>query len=264
MSLISTAVLLQVADRAAMQCKYIYDAFTSLTAEGGGYYADIITATEDHDVEIPTQGPYHYVDDTLSADLAIQGNPFCFILSAMEAHFNLRDNSGAALQPGGWNGYLQDHDERVSYYFARMFYAVKNVYMMANNVFSESDDLFATAVVAAGPAITFTDGINYGTGAATNPADGTYYAATQLKVRVTSMGATAVDLRLSVKDESNNPTTIDVTIPGGSPALTEVSVGTSSDRFLDVIGIGFVPAGSTGTFGDTFTVRNLKERQIAL
>jgi hypothetical protein len=43
-----------------------------------------------------------------------------------------------------------------------------------------------------------------------------------------------------------------------------VLVGSSSNRFLDVMGAAFVPAGSTGTVGDDVTVRNLKERQIQL
>lgn len=248
-----------------MQYKYLDDAFTALTAIGGGYFADIVTATDDNEVEIPTQGPYYIVDTTLGVDLAVSGGtPLGNIISGMEAHFNWRDNTGAPLQQGGWDGYCQDQDVRVSYYFARMFYACKRVYMMANNVFSESDDNFGTVVVAAGPTITFTDGINYGNGADTNPANGTYYAATQLKVRVTSMGLVNLDLRLSVKDVNDNPTTIDVTIPGGSAPAAEVDVGTSSDRFLDVTNVILKPAGSSGTLGDTFTIRNHKERQIAL
>ena len=72
------------------------------------------------------------------------------------------------------------------------------------------------------------------------------------------------DLRLLVKDVNDNPTIIDVTIPAASPAGTVVPVGTSTDRFLDVMDVQFVPAGSTGDTGDQFTVHNLKERQISL
>ncbi|MHC4213149.1 MAG: hypothetical protein ACYSWP_07250, partial [Planctomycetota bacterium] len=59
-------------------------------------------------------------------------------------------------------------------------------------------------------------------------------------------------------------TTIDVSIPGGSAPGTEIPVGTSSNRYLDMIGVAFVPFGSFGTLGDSVTIHNLKERQIAL
>jgi hypothetical protein len=174
------------------------------------------------------------------------------------------DGSGVVLQAGGWDGYLTDNDERVSYFFAQLFFATQSFYMLANNVFSESLDQFARLQVAGGPTLTFTDGVNYGTGDAANPANGTYYAATQLKVVVTAMGGSNLDVRLTVKDVNNNLTTIDVTIPGGSAPGTEVPIGTTADRFLDVTGAIFKPGGSTGTVGDDMKVMNLKERQIAL
>ena len=136
--------------------------------------------------------------------------------------------------------------------------------MLAIDVFSETDDQFAGIVVDTGPVITFTDGVNYGDGSALNTADGSNYAATQLKVAVVAMGATDLDLRLSVKDTSDNLTTIDVTVPGSSAPGTIVNVGTSANRFLDVTTAIFVPAGNQGTVGDSVTIRNLKERQVAL
>jgi hypothetical protein len=265
MPLVDTTTLLAVADRAAYQYEQIDLTFTAIQAQGNGYYFEIVTQTEDPDVEIPTEQDYHAVDEDLEPSRAAKtGSLLCSIIGGMEAHFNVRDSSGAPLQVGGWDGYLYSEDVRVSQYFGELFFACKGKYMLAVNVFSEGDDQFAQAVVAGGPSITFTDGINYGNGDPLNPANGTYFAATQLKVKVTSMGGTAVDLRLSVKDVNDNPTTIDVSIPASQPPGTEIDVGGTSDRFLDVTGIGFVPAGSTGTLGDTFTIRNKKERQIAL
>jgi hypothetical protein len=265
MPLIDTTTLLRVADRAAMQYKYLYDSFAQLVLPGGGYYADIVTATDDNDVEIPTQNPYHYVDTSLNVDFTVRnGTPLASIIGAMNVHFNIRDYAGNPLQVGGWDGYLYDHNCRVSWYFARLFRATQGPYMLAVNVFSESNDVFGTLTVGAGPALGFVDGVSYGNGAITNPANGTYYAATQLKAVVGTMGLTNLDIRLSVKDVNNNPTTIDVTIPGGSAPSTEIDIGTTSDRFLDVFGAVFKPAGSTGTVGDQVTVHNKKERQISL
>jgi len=250
-----------------MQYKFLYDAFAQLILPGGDYYADIVTATDDNDVEIPLQRDYHYVDTALNVDFTVKnGTPLSIVLGAMNVHFNIRDYAGNPLQIGGWDGYLYDHNCRVSYYFDKLFIAVYGQYMLAVNVFSESNDVFGCVniVDSGGPVISYVDGVNYGNGAVTNPANGSYYAATQLKVVVVGMGPTRADLRLAVKDVNNNPTTIDVTVPGGSLPGTVVPIGTTSKRFLDVMGVTFVPAGNTGTDGDQFTINNLKERQISL
>lgn len=265
MPLIDTATLLGVADRAAYQYGQLQAACAAVRLEGNGYYFDLVSATEDPDVEIPCNNPYHAVDQDLDAGFMVRyGTLLANIISGMEDHFSRKDGSGSPLQAGGWDGYLTAKDERVSYYFAQVFFAMHGFYMLANNVFSESADQFARLQVATGPALTFTDGVNYGTGAAANPANGTYYAATQLKVVVTAMGATQLDVRLTVKDKNNSLATIDVTIPGGSLPGAEIPVGTTADRFLDVTAAIFKPAGSTGTVGDDMKVMNLKERQIAL
>jgi hypothetical protein len=264
-SLIDQTSLLRIADRAAMQYYFIYEAFAQLVLPGGDYYADIVTATNDNDVEIPLQTNYNYVDTSLNVSFNVaNGTPLASILGSMLVHFNIRDLAGDVLQVGGWDGYLYEHDCRASYYFALLFRAIYGQYMLAVNIFSESDDEFGTVDIIAGPTVSFTDGINYGNGAITNPANGTYYAATQLKIVVVVMGANAVDLRLSVKDVSDNPVTIDVSISGGQSPGAEISVGTTADRFLDVMDVDFVLSGNTGTVGDQFTINNLKERQISL
>ena len=110
--------------------------------------------------------------------------------------------------------------------------------------------------------LSFTDGINYGTGDDTNTANNGNYAATQLKVVVVSMGFVSLDIQLGVKDINNNPATVNVSVPGGSAAGTEISIGTSSDRFLDVFNVSVIGGG--GTSGDQIEIRNLQERTIAL
>lgn len=266
MPLIDTTTLLGIADRAAYQVKALVEAVEDLSAEGGGFYFDRVTATNDSDVEIPTEQTYHEIDERLpDVDWLLKhGTHLCGVVSRMDAHFAVRDGAGIPLQQGGWNGYLFSNDERVSWYFARLYFACKNSYMLAVNVFSESSDLFGTVTMAGGPTAVFTDGINYGNGEDFNPADGSNFAATQLKLKVVSMGASNLDLRLAVKDKDNNPTTIDVTIPASSPVGTEIAVGTAADRFLDVMSVSLIPFSSFGTIGDTVEIRNLKERTIAL
>ena len=264
MPLVDTATLLRVADRAAYQYGQIQDLSAALKLQGLAYYWETISATDDVDVEVPCETPYEQVDEDLLPRDMLTGTKLGNIIFGMEEHFNRRDASGAPLQLGGWDGYLSSEDERVSEYFNNLYTEVKGNYMLAINVFSETNDKFADIEVAAGPVISFTDGVNYGNGSALNNADGSNYAATQLKVVVVTMGATDLDLRLSVKDVNDNPTTIDVTVPAGSAPGVVVNVGASSDRFLDVTGAAFVPAGNQGTVGDDVDIRNLKERQIAL
>ena len=265
MPLINTASLLRVADRAAYQYGQMKTLFAAISQEGTAYYWETITATDDPDVEIPVLGPYDQVDNDLAPGFAAKnGTSLASVIGGMEAHFAWPGPTGAPLQTGGWDGYLTDKDVRVSQFFGDLFFACKGYYMIANNVFSEGNDQFGAITVVAGPAIHYVDGINYGNGNPANPANDVFFAATQLKVVVVSMGGTNLDIRLSVKDINDNPTTIDVTVPGGSIPGAVVPIGTTTDRFLDVIGAIFVPAGSTGTVGDSITIRNLKERQIVL
>lgn len=263
MALIDQSVLIGIADRAAYQYKLLEDAFTSLNETGGGKYFDRVTVTDDADVEIPLEATYEIVDENMTVVKAVKQTVLGNVVTAMNNHFNVQ-SGGAPLQVGGWDGYCQDKNIRMSDYFNKLYYAAQFDWMRAIDVFSEGDDVFATLDVAAGPTLNFTDGVTYGDGDATNPADGNYFAATQLKVVVVTMGATDLDLRLSVKDINDNPTTIDVTVPAGSVPGTEVNIGLVTDRFLDVFNAAFVPAGDTGTVGDEVTIQNIKERIIAL
>lgn len=264
MALITPSILLGIADRAAEQFNILQAAYAASNVEGTGWYYDRVVATEDPQITIPTEGPYHAQDLDMNVSLAIQNTGLGGIIWGMNAHFNQRDGSGNPLQAGGWDGYLRAHDVRVSWWFNRIYVVVANTYMLAVNVFSETDDIFGTCEVEAGPTLSFVNGINYGNGSIVNLANGTYFAATQLKIVVGTMGATDIDLRLGVKDVDNLPTTIDVTIPANSAPGDEIPIGTTSSRFLDVTSASYVPSGSEGTVGDTFTIQNLKERQIAL
>lgn len=269
MALVDPTTVLHVADRAAYQYGQLKTTFNAIRQQGvgNGYYWEIVTVTDNPDFEIDTLAKYKYVDNDLTVTYAARFGTFLSqIISAMEDHFNRRDpTTGLPLQPGGWDGYLWDHDIRVSQYFAELYHAIyPPYYMYAVDVFSEGDDTFATLNVLAGPTLGFTPGITYGNGSRLNPANGTYFAATQLRAVVSVFGATTLDVRLSVKDVNDNPTTIDFSVPGGTLPGTVIPIGTTSDRFLTVTGAIFKPLGSTGTVGDLVVVKNLKERQIAL
>ena len=263
MALIQPSVLLGIADRAAYQYGLVKVAFDSINLTGTGLYQTRITATDDVDVEIPLLSAYYSVDDGISLTTCVRnGIPqLLSVVNSMDNHFA----RASVAHTGSWDGYCTSYNKRLSDYFNKLHYLAKGAYMLANNVFSESNDSFGIAEVIAGPAITFTDGDDYGDGSITNRASGSYFAATQLRVVVTdgAIGANDLDLTLSVKDVDNNPTTVDVTVPGLSAEGASVDVGTSADKFLDVTGVGITVAG-TSNLGDKVTIYNKKERTIAL
>jgi hypothetical protein len=269
MPLISTSVLLGIADRAASQFNLINTAMQTINTTGGGFYYDRVTATNDPDVEIPLISTYYNSDQsfgasTIATTVVAQGMPFMTaILTQMDSHFS-RQVNGTALQVGSWDGYLTDNDERVSDYFNQINFSAKTSFLLANNVFSENDDVFGTAEIIGGPAISYTDGVNYGNGDATNTANGTRFAATQLKVQVTSGGPLSADIDVDItgSDKDNLPITTAVTIPSGTPNGGEVAVGTTSDRYLNVTSVAF-NGGTDGTLGDIFDIMNIKERTIS-
>jgi len=263
-ALIASNVLLRIADRMAYQFKLLKDAADAAKQQWSGYYADVVTGTDDADVEIPLLSPSVNLDSDFDAgSIAKNGTLMSGVVWGMIAHFARKDQNGASLQSGGWDGYLQAHDVRVSYYFAQVHKAITSRYMMAPNVFSESADLFGTVEVDAGLVLMFRDGVNYGDGDLNNPADGSHYAGTQLQIRVDSFGAADLSITLRVKKLNNTTHSVGMVIAGGTPDGSLIDVGAANDRFLDLIGVEYTGV-ADGTVGDVLTVWNKKERQIVL
>lgn len=261
MALIQPSVLLGIADRAAYQYGLVKVAFDSINLTGTGLYQTRVTATDDVDVEIPLLSAYYAVDAGISLAMCVRNGiaQLLSVVNSMDNHFS----RSAVSHTGSWDGYCTLYNKRLSDYFNQLHYLAKGAYMLANNVFSESNDSFGVVEIAAGPVVDFTDGDDYGDGSSTNRASGSYFAATQLRVVVTdgAIGANDLDLRLNVKDADNNPTTVDVTVPGLSTVGTSVNVGTGANKFLDVTGASII---GTSNVGDKVTIYNRKERTIAL
>jgi hypothetical protein len=259
MAIISTSVLLGIADRAAYQYGLIKTAFDSINATGGGLYQTRVTNTDDTDVEIPLLSTYYNVDSGLTLATCIRSGcaQLLTIVTAMDTHFTRVSHTGS------WDAYCTSYNKRLSDYFNQLHYLAKGQYMLANNVFSESNDAFGVIEIAAGPAVDFTDGDDYGDGSASNRASGSYFAATQLRVVPTdgAIGVNDLDLRLNVKDADNNPTTVDVTVPALTAEGASVNVGTGANKFLDVTGASII---GTSNLGDKITIYNKKERTIAM
>lgn len=254
MGLISSSVLEGITDRAAYQYGLYAQPFDSINVTGGGYYWQRVTDVDDPDVEIPLLNTYYTLDTTgfnLQTSFRAGLSQMLGIITAMESHFVRVGHTG------GWNSYLSSVPMRVSDYFNMVYYSAKSTYLQANNVFSETDDTFGTWEYGD----IFTDGIDYGNGSWNNLANGSYFAPTQLKAVVDtgSTSCSSLILELSVKDYQNLPTTIQTpAITGG--AGTEVDIGTSTDRFLDVTNITAISGDLTG---NKVVIMNKIERTVA-
>jgi len=254
MGLISSSVLEGIADRAAYQYGLYSQPFDSINVTGGGYYWQRATDGDDPDVEIPLLNTYYTIDTTcfnLSTAFRTGLTKMLQIVTAMETHFTRVGHTG------GWDSYLSSVPMRVSDYFNQVYYSAKGQYLLANNVFSESDDTLGTWDYTTG----FTDGIDYGNGSWNNRANGSYFAPTQLKAVIDTGSTSCVSLilELSVKDYQNLPTTIQTSAMSGT-AGDEFDIGISTDRFLDVTNITVVSGSSSG---NRVVILNKKERVVA-
>jgi len=261
MPLIEKSVLLGIADRVAAQYEILLDAFGAVSQTGGGLYYERVNATGDVDVQLPLLQPYYTVDRGFVVNRWIQlaGN-LPIVITSMENHFN---NMGSV---GGWDGYFATQSCRVSDYFNQVYKVAKATPLLATNVFCESSVLFGTAEVASGPAIDFVDGDDFGPGMNPNlRADGGNFAASQLQVVAASViGASDLDLTVTMKNWAGDIVEMDVTIPAGSGVGVSVAIGDSTNRFMDVVGIGFKSGGSAGSVGDKVEIYNIKERVVVL
>jgi len=259
MGLIDPVTLIEVIDRAAWQYEQLLNVSLIINPDptNTGYY-QMITITDDPDQEIPMLQGLLTVDSDFAVEGMVRGTKLPNVVGIMQNHF-IR-----VTEAGGMDGYLFTNNLRASDFYSQINKISLGQYLLAVNVFSETDDTFGSVEITTGPLIAFTDGINYGNGSQFQEADGTAFAATQLKIVTTSIiGASDIELTISVKDINDNPMTIDITIPSGSVLGTELLVGTTSDRFLDVMGVSYQGAATQfGTVGDTFRIANAKERQI--
>ena len=256
MAIINSSVLLGIADRCAYQYGLFIAPLSAANVTGSGFYWQRITATQDPDVEIPLLSPYYNVDYNGITETTLYRNGLSGlmqIVTNMDTHFSRVGHTTS------WDGYLQDEDVRVSDYFNQVYRMAKGSYMLANNVFSEDENTFATWTNSGG----FSDGTNYGDGSWTNRADGTKFAPTQLKA-VADTGSTSIsglNFTLEGKDEDNNVKSLSVGPISLATPGDEVDLGTASDLWLDVTGMSSISGGASG---NKIKIVNKKERQIAM
>jgi hypothetical protein len=261
MALMTKTVFKGIADRMAKQYSFIKVCFDALSSTGNGTnYYDMVTNTNDPDVELAM------LQASYNADVEFETNTPQKIAKGLSSYTNLISSFESHLQREGslslrtWDAYCEAQDVRVSDYTNQIHYSRNNTYMNARNVFSEDDTTFASAEMTGATALTFTDGDDFGDGAAATKADGNNFAGTQLKAVVTGSNTIASSLVVDIAglDENGATKTLTNVSIAGSPG-TEVVIGATTDLWVDVTGITRV---SGGALNDEFELHNIKERTV--
>lgn len=259
MPLITSATMKTLVDRMAGQYKLLNNAVIALNDLGPDTYFNIITAVDDRDVELPTLTQADLADTSItSAFVTKQSFPPLFrLINSILGNFN------RVSYFGGYDQFFVDNDFRASDYFNQLYVAATGTFLLAKNVFCEVDSTFATLTVNPGPVLLFTDGVNFGNGAIPNryAANNGNFAATQLAIKVISMGAAPIDFHVIGTDKDNNLISNNVSVPGSLSPGTYVPIGSASTRYLDVGSVNF-PNLNNGTNGDVYEIHNIFERTI--
>lgn len=253
MAIVSTTIFKNVADRVAGHYKLMVADVAALNALGSTSYYAIITASNDSDVEIPFGTP-STVADAITVPAIFAGGALGIksMITAMNAHFT------RVAYTGGINQFCIDNDFRVSDYFNQVYTLLVGNSLKAVNVFDERNTTFATVLLSAGPAIGYTPGSGYGSGAvATRLATSTVFAATQLQIHCTVYGGAAAHLTIHGTGPDDSVITATAVITGTG----FFDVGSTTDRFLTVTSVTFTD-GNHGTVSDNYIILNKHERTI--
>lgn len=258
MALISPTAFINVVDRMGGQYKIINNAVAALNALGPASYFNMITGTDDADVEVPIISTADMADRNINTTGFItQGFASIFrLIPAIESHFT------RVAFAGGFDQYCQTNNIRVSDLFHNLYLLTKGNAMLAKNVFATGAYVFSTLTINAGPVIGFVAGANFGNGAVpARQALNNNFAATQLAIRVVSMGAAQCNLTIFGTDPLNNLQNNNVVIPASSAPGTLIPIGTSVNRYLAVGSVAFTDV-NQGTVGDQYVIVNIPERVI--
>ena len=159
---------------------------------------------------------------------------------------------GLSFHVSGINNFCALNSVRVAPEFAEIHLRSIGVQVSPANVFPpEVANMADFSVTAPGVGV-FTD---------RDAIDKTKYGPAHLKVRaVSNIGASAINATVSLLKFDGTAASKVVTIPASSPAGTEIDIGLTTDKYVDVTGITI----TGGTAGESFRVKAPRERALAL
>ena len=260
MAMLTTSEFNGFADRIAKQYSYIKTCFSALSSTAGENYYERIYAAQDPDIELNMLQASYNADSYFAVDVSDTVTRTLTNFTALIPAFQNALKADGTLTNMTWDGFCTANSTQVSDYTNRVYYASKNTYMLANNVWCENSVTMASGTMN-GTSLQFTQGAslykNPSTYSASQLADGNHFAPVPLNF---------------VVDGTNTISNLIVTLSGvgaaGATISEDVSVagapGAAIATTKAYVSVTAITLKSGGSNGDSFTVVNTKPRTIAL
>ena len=238
-------------DRLAKQSDLVSSAIDlAFIAGDNGKHFDIVTESDDYDVEKDYITPCHDFDEGFTFDAVVGG------ASLFSKQINTDVTHVVRMGETNMDSYLSGLDFNVSPEYEKLYHSVRGSHLDAIDVFGAPVSLGAYEIEALDVGV-FTDGDAIGTG--TGKCSDTNHAQAIFRATVdgVTIGVSDLVLTLTMKGESGNQFTEEITVPAGS----------LSGAYVDTIesGIDLVNAvHSSGTEGDKVKIVSKLERVIVL
>ncbi len=248
-----------MADRLGKQYEILARVLADMTTAPNGTYYSIFSTIPESDVQIPMIDAADAADEIASTGTArvIKSLiPLTNLVDAFEKH--LRKNG--TLSAGTWDSYCEYQDIRVSDHTNQVYYARKNKYMKAKNVFCEDDVLMGSCCIIDSQ-MAFDAGRILGTGSQTALADGSDFAASSLRVLLNTDIVSPISIRIMGPDEFGAVKAMDVEGLIAGPSGVSIPITPPSGRFTGIYSAILL---SGGNDGDEFQIFNIKDRIIQL
>jgi hypothetical protein len=262
--LLKKSILQGLTDRIAKQHDYIRSGLEQANLSGAGYF---YTRIHDGLCDDPLQPlgdalfegtlvpPADDLDNNFSSGNLLSSTYGSFV-AAMQGY-------AQANGLDDMDDWLSQLDLNVHEDFDSVYQATNGQHLDAINVFRARQVQMGRVDVSSSGVGTFTDGVALGTGTGKfNP--NTNSAGAQLVAYLgsgSSPSANDLVLNMTLTDEdSTNSVNQLVTIPAGSVAGDSVNIGTSTDKWLDVVSCVF----AGGDAGQVVAIKNIIERNASL
>jgi len=270
MGLIVKTNLQAITDRIGKRYLLMLQAATDggqLGAHGLFYdQSHVDAAGGDQQIEVPTLSVAYTSDQAWNTSASVVSAIADSFVTAVGTSYGiiggLTSHFSRAGLTGGWNQYLNTVSGSVSESYRKVHTKAGGTTLLAKYVFYDlpTDFVFGSGLQNAGTLV-FTAGSSMGDQNGT--ADGTRFAAAQLRFKTTSaIGGTDLDVDITGKNKNNVTTVISGTIPNRTLSGVYVDIGTSADTFISVTSIAF--GTNHGTNGDAFQIVNKAERTVTL
>jgi len=251
MGMISGNTFIRRADRLAKQAEILYQAVENMKPAGsdGKKHFDIITETDDYNVERDFSDPAKNLDDKLDFKMVAAG------ISLIASNINIDETHVRGQGYSSLDAYLSGNDLDVSYRYNQLRNAVRGDNLLSVNVFGPENKLGTFSVSSGNGSYTRLSGIGTGLGTA---GDGNYCATKVVaKVVGNNIGTNDLVINLTMKRENLSTFSEQITVPAGSQVGTEVE---SANKTIDITNVNLV----SGNNGDNIEIWSKELRTIAL